>query len=175
MAKLKSHGQELLRISREREHNPTDHIILKDGTDIGEYGTTWEKTTKAYMADGKILQKHDVRFKPDSMDPKGRYYSYGWKLFGKMKPGHSIVDLVAKTRDLISNGKTSWKLDHDTTKPVVISQTRVLAACESGDSIGFCKACGAETDGVEPDARGYRCESCGQAEVYGAEEMLIAG
>ena len=42
-------------------------------------------------------------------------------------------------------------------------------------SVGFCLACGKETDGCEPDARKYRCPSCGAMEVYGFEECLIMG
>ena len=41
--------------------------------------------------------------------------------------------------------------------------------------IGFCRACGAEHDGVEGDARRYQCESCGRAQVYGAEEFALMG
>lgn len=49
----------------------------------------------------------------------------------------------------------------------------VMEAVESGDSVGFCLACGDEAYGVEPDARCYECEGCGAPEVYGAEELLI--
>jgi hypothetical protein len=38
---------------------------------------------------------------------------------------------------------------------------------------GICLACGEETDGCEPDARNYRCDSCGMMAVYGAEECLL--
>jgi len=38
---------------------------------------------------------------------------------------------------------------------------------------GFCIACGEETDGVEPDAREYKCDVCGAMQVYGAEELLF--
>lgn len=41
------------------------------------------------------------------------------------------------------------------------------------DNPGFCTACGAEADGVEPDARNYDCEACGAPAVYGASELLI--
>ena len=37
---------------------------------------------------------------------------------------------------------------------------------------GICVACGSDQDGVEPDARAYKCESCGQRAVYGAQELL---
>jgi hypothetical protein len=40
---------------------------------------------------------------------------------------------------------------------------------------GACIACGAETSGVEPDARRYECEGCGARKVYGLEELLIMG
>lgn len=41
---------------------------------------------------------------------------------------------------------------------------------------GICLACGDEvTGGVEPDARGYRCEACGERAVWGAPEALAAG
>lgn len=43
------------------------------------------------------------------------------------------------------------------------------------DSGGFCTACGAEADGVEPDARKYMCEACGERGVYGIEELLLMG
>ena len=32
---------------------------------------------------------------------------------------------------------------------------------------------GEDADGVEPDARRYECECCGEPGVYGAEELLI--
>lgn len=40
---------------------------------------------------------------------------------------------------------------------------------------GWCLACGHKQAGVEPDARGYRCESCGANKVYGAEELALMG
>ena len=38
---------------------------------------------------------------------------------------------------------------------------------------GFCLNCGNEQDGCEPDAEKYKCEECGQRQVYGAEQLLI--
>jgi len=43
------------------------------------------------------------------------------------------------------------------------------------DNAGFCLACGAEAEGVEPDARKYHCEGCGLNHVYGAEELALMG
>lgn len=41
------------------------------------------------------------------------------------------------------------------------------------DNPGFCTACGERAEGVEPDAREYECDCCGERAVYGAEELLI--
>lgn len=41
------------------------------------------------------------------------------------------------------------------------------------DDPGFCIACGIEADGVEPDAREYECEACGERGVFGADEPLF--
>jgi hypothetical protein len=48
-------------------------------------------------------------------------------------------------------------------------------AMSSDESIGFCLACGEETDGVGFDARKYKCEFCGERQVFGAEELMIMG
>lgn len=44
-----------------------------------------------------------------------------------------------------------------------------------GRDLGFCVACGADTDGVEPDTRKRRCSSCGEFSVYGLEELVVRG
>ena len=41
------------------------------------------------------------------------------------------------------------------------------------DNPGFCKACGKEQEGCEPDARNYECECCGEHQVFGAAELLM--
>ena len=53
-------------------------------------------------------------------------------------------------------------------------QNLASEAVANGDSTGFCKQCGAEAEGVEPDARDYVCDECGEEAVYGAEEILLA-
>jgi Zn finger protein HypA/HybF involved in hydrogenase expression len=55
------------------------------------------------------------------------------------------------------------------------SLQEIEAAIQGDNSTGFCRACGAEQDGVEPDARRYECESCGHHQVYGAEELVLMG
>jgi len=56
-----------------------------------------------------------------------------------------------------------------------VTLQQVMDAIAADDCLGFCLACGAEAYNVEPDARKYTCESCGKAQVYGAEELLIMG
>jgi hypothetical protein len=53
------------------------------------------------------------------------------------------------------------------------SMAQIEAAMEG--YVGFCRACGAEQDGCEPDARRYKCETCGHMQVYGAEELVLMG
>lgn len=50
---------------------------------------------------------------------------------------------------------------------------RILAAAEEDDCTGFCKKCGEEQYGCEPDARHYECDSCGAEQVFGAAELLL--
>jgi hypothetical protein len=57
--------------------------------------------------------------------------------------------------------------------PKGLTIERVQEAAESADYIGFCMACGAEHEGVEPDARKCGCGVCGEKAVYGSEEILI--
>lgn len=40
---------------------------------------------------------------------------------------------------------------------------------------GFCLSCKEEAFNVEPDARKYECDNCGEKEVYGIEELLFMG
>jgi hypothetical protein len=56
--------------------------------------------------------------------------------------------------------------------PVPLPISEYNAAREAYD--GFCTTCKEITNsGVEPDARGYECECCGETTVYGIEEALL--
>ena len=57
---------------------------------------------------------------------------------------------------------------------LAVTLDQVIDAIESGEYIGLCIACGAESFGVEPDARKYPCEVCDKRIVYGAEELLFS-
>ena len=76
--------------------------------------------------------------------------------------------------------KEMFMTDSGKAKPVKLVKPKVtikqvIAAIEADDNLGFCTACGAEAYCVEPDAREYECESCGEHKVYGAEELLLMG
>jgi len=59
-----------------------------------------------------------------------------------------------------------------------LTDTVVMVAAErhqlSLDDPGFCLICGNEQGNTEPDARRYKCESCGERQVYGAEELALS-
>jgi hypothetical protein len=59
--------------------------------------------------------------------------------------------------------------------PVFESPEEIQRIMFDGDYLGFCIACGEEAYGVEPDARRYECESCEEKQVYGLEELVMAG
>ena len=58
-----------------------------------------------------------------------------------------------------------------------ITEDRVMAAVEDAmvslENPGFCLACGEDAYYCEPDARNYRCECCGEMQVFGAEEVMF--
>lgn len=60
-----------------------------------------------------------------------------------------------------------------TIQPILVSEAEYAELSENYG--GFCIECRDEAYGVEPDARRYRCESCGAFAVFGAEELLIRG
>lgn len=163
MAKLSANGLELLRVEQEVDVNDPERSI------------TWQRITRTYHSNGKILQKHDVRFSPSAYRPNGEHYSYGWKLYAKLKKGIDPAAHAAKLAATITakGTETKWRIVNGGPAPVIISPERIMRAIESGENIGFCKECGYSQDGCEPDARNYKCESCGAMAVYGAEEMLI--
>ena len=94
-------------------------------------------------------------------------------MYGKLKKGFDPAQVAADKAKLIRDGKSKWTIANDTSPAVVLDTARVMRAVESGESLGFCKACGSTAHNVEPDARNYTCESCGQNAVYGAEECLL--
>jgi len=99
MARLSAHGPELLRISCETDTPKSDL-------------TLWERTTRTYHADGVVLEKRDVIFKPGPYDPpEGRRYTWGWKKKGKLK-GDTREQVKTTIQIVEAGSKTSnWKVE----------------------------------------------------------------
>ena len=55
-----------------------------------------------------------------------------------------------------------------------ITFERLRELMEEDDNTGICTECGEEQSCVEPDARGYTCECCGQPTVIGVAELLLS-
>ena len=85
MARLRSHGRELLRISSETSDTRSDV-------------TNWDRCTWSVRSDRHIMRKLDVRFTPSKWDkePEGRKHSYGWKLWKRVKKGVDLEGFAAK-------------------------------------------------------------------------------
>lgn len=100
MARLSAHGPELVRISCETDTPKSDLTI-------------WERTTRTYHADGVVLEKRDVRFKPTHpLDPPGgRKHTWGWKKLGKVK-GDPREQAKAAIQIVAAGQKTNWKVEY---------------------------------------------------------------
>lgn len=79
-----------------------------------------------------------------------------------VKPSFRIVPTTAEIYRIVDGEVVDSPLTKD----------RIVSAC-SEDYTGLCVNCGAEHSGIEPDARKYKCDDCGQYTVYGAEELMI--
>lgn len=178
MAKLSARGRTIVvSVTRERTADTLqrlhDRAFPAGDAFHGPALTTYERSTRRVMSDGTVLEKRDVIFRQSEHEREPQRHTYTWKVHGKLKPGVTAADF---TRIYLADRKDGspsvWKLESDRTPAARISMARLMRAVQADDSIGFCTSCGAEASGVEPDARGYRCESCGQSAVYGAEELL---
>lgn len=94
MAKLKARGRtELLRMSK------SDNVIDPKSTIV------WQRWTRAYLSDGNILEKYDIRFKPNTHGSSGEFHSYGWKRKGKLVKGLSLQTIATEY------GKKEWVIE----------------------------------------------------------------
>ena len=60
-----------------------------------------------------------------------------------------------------------------------VTHERIMACAEGSlfgtEDDGICVACGEDQMGVEPDAERYKCEACGERQVYGGEQLVLLG
>jgi hypothetical protein len=91
--------------------------------------------------------------------------------------GKSVTAITRNTPDsIISIIRRAYSRPEPATRPHKPSVCdHILAAAMRDDNTGICRACGAEQLGCEPDARNYVCEVCGEAEVFGAEQLVVMG
>jgi len=54
-----------------------------------------------------------------------------------------------------------------------LTTDEMISHIDAGDMLGMCTQCGSVADGVEPDAREYRCNVCGLSAVFGLEQYLL--
>jgi hypothetical protein len=95
MAKLSARGRiELLRLSKEED---LPNVVA---------GVVWRRWTRAYMSDGNILEKYDVR-------TTEKFHSYGWKRKMKQIKGLSLQTIA---KDYEKNG---WVIEHIQTQETV--------------------------------------------------------
>lgn len=57
----------------------------------------------------------------------------------------------------------------------MVTFEQIESAIAQDNYIGFCASCGEEHSNCEPDMQKEKCQACGKFEVYGAEQLLIAG
>lgn len=109
MATLKANGPELLRISRERNIDTSDP---KDNS------ISWERVTRVYHANGAVLSKTDVIFRPTSAfdPPEGRRYSWGWKKVIEVRNNPNPVQRAKDVLTAIKAGTTGsaqWTVEFE--------------------------------------------------------------
>lgn len=108
-----------------RADNPNDPSITPEQWEriysgIGGISSTiWERETIRLMSDGKVLEKWDVRFRPDAQpypgEETGRYHSYGWKVKGKAKVDAATFERIYRdgTEEMQARGKaSSWTVTY---------------------------------------------------------------
>lgn len=102
MATLRANGPALLRISSEKARE-----LSAENPNV-----TWERYTRVYHANGVVLQKIDVVFKPtfEWDPPKGRPYSWGWKKVIESKRNPDAVKTAKHILSQIEAGTTGSRV-----------------------------------------------------------------
>ena len=81
----------------------------------------------------------------------------------------NIVRIVPSTDNNAANEAHEMKISDELFD-------EAFRAAQADELAGFCVACGEQFDGLlEPDARNVHCESCGEDQVFGAEEIMLMG
>ena len=90
-----------------------------------------------------------------------------------------LVDIQTKVKYLIDEWLRQDGLQKQEAAMIKVHESitfdRIEAVLENDENVGFCIYCGEEHSCIEPDARKYLCESCGEEAVFGAEQILVEG
>jgi hypothetical protein len=84
----------------------------------------------------------------------------------------SIERKIVATFRIVATTAEIYRISFGEVIDSPLTKERIISAC-SEDYTGLCVNCGSEHSGIEPDARGYKCDDCEQLTVYGAEELMI--
>jgi hypothetical protein len=98
MAKIKARGAyELARVCRETQVNDPAESI------------TWKRWTRLLRSDGVILEKYQVRYRPEftSDPPTGRLHDWGWHKAGKLNPEIRAA-LKTDPQGIAARWKQNW-------------------------------------------------------------------
>lgn len=57
--------------------------------------------------------------------------------------------------------------------PTSLTLAMVTESVANDEDEGWCLSCGEIAYSIEPDARCYECEACGEKQVFGNEEILL--
>lgn len=85
------------------------------------------------------------------------------------------ANIPACRASLEKNGYQFTKAEGFPTGTFKVTADKATYLQVNDEYTGYCIVCGEEAEGVEPDARRYECEFCGEGGVYGAEELMLAG
>lgn len=99
MTKL-SGRTEMLRVYRERSFTKEEMKNKSPDSVMWE----WERVTRVYLSDERVLEKRDVKYAPSEFDPKGRKHTWGWKSKGKMSEHLDIKRLAERYEN------AGWKI-----------------------------------------------------------------
>ena len=69
------------------------------------------------------------------------------------------MSILKQVRKLSPNEEVYERVTSELTERAIV----LIESCDSG---GLCIRCMEEVEGVEPDARGYRCEECDTWTIY---------
>lgn len=103
-----------------------------------------------------------------------------WTAWKKVKADADIPAVQSRVRDALmeNHAKKGDTILEPSVEPVWIPKRIKLTekTLEAGN-VGFCIRCGGRQTGCEPDARNYQCKkkTCGERQVFGAEELLMMG